>query len=75
MDVLDVNDTYKTGDKLAAADFNKVIRYIKGLAQAIEECMVALNLEGKNIDFISQSDYNALVANDNLDPNKVYIIQ
>lgn len=71
MDKLNIQKV--NGEILDAAEFNSVVNKVNSLIDALEKIYTALNLQGVNIEFVTESEWETLTASGAIDPNVVYI--
>lgn len=71
MDKLNIQKV--NGEILDANEFNSVVNKVNSLIDALEKIYTALNLQGVNIEFVSEDEWAALTASGEIDPNVVYI--
>lgn len=71
MDKLEIQKV--NGEILDAAEFNSVVNKVNSVIDALEKIYTALNLQGINIEFVTEEEWNALTASGAIDPNVVYI--
>lgn len=71
MDKLNIQKV--NGEILDASEFNGVVNKVNSVIDALEKIYTALNLQGINIEFITEEEWEALTASGAIDPNVVYI--
>ena len=71
MDKLNIQKV--NGEILDAAEFNSVVNKVNSVIDALEKIYTALNLQGINIEFVTEEEWEALTASGEIDPNVVYI--
>lgn len=71
MDKLNIQKV--NGEILDANEFNSVVNKVNSVVDALEKIYTALNLQGINIEFVSEEEWEALTASGAIDPNVVYI--
>lgn len=71
MDKLNIQKV--NGEVLDANEFNSVVNKVNSLIDALEKIYTALNLQGVNIEFVTEDEWAALTASGEIDPNVVYI--
>lgn len=71
MDKLNIQKV--NGEILDAAEFNSVVNKVNSVIDALEKIYTALNLQGINIKFVTEEEWEALTASGEIDPNVVYI--
>lgn len=71
MDKLNIQKV--NGEILDAAEFNSVVNKVNSVIDALEKIYTALNLQGINIEFVSEEEWETLTASGEIDPNVVYI--
>lgn len=71
MDKLNIEKV--NGEILDASEFNSVVNKVNSVIDALEKIYTALNLQGINIEFVSEEEWEALTASGAIDPNVVYI--
>ncbi len=71
MDKLNIQKV--NGEILDANEFNSVVNKVNSLIDALEKIYTALNLQGVNIEFVTEDEWAALTASGAIDPNVVYI--
>lgn len=71
MDKLNVQKV--NGEILDASEFNSVVNKVNSLIDALEKIYTALNLQGINIEFVTEEEWETLTATGAIDPNVVYI--
>ena len=71
MDKLNIQKV--NGEILDANEFNSVVNKVNSLVDAIEKIYTALNLQGVNIEFVTEDEWATLTATGAIDPNVVYI--
>jgi hypothetical protein len=71
MDKLNIQKV--NGEILDANEFNSVVNKVNSLIDALEKIYTALNLQGVNIEFVTEDEWAALTASGEIDPNVVYI--
>jgi hypothetical protein len=71
MDKLNIQKV--NGEILDANEFNSVVNKVNSVIDALEKIYTALNLQGINIEFVSEEEWEALTASGAIDPNVVYI--
>lgn len=71
MDKLNIQKV--NGEILDAAEFNSVVNKVNSVIDALEKIYTALNLQGINIEFVTEEEWGVLTASGEIDPNVVYI--
>lgn len=71
MDKLNVQKV--NGEILDASEFNSVVNKVNSVIDALEKIYTALNLQGINIEFVTEEEWETLTATGAIDPNVVYI--
>lgn len=71
MDKLNIQKV--NGEILDATEFNSVVNKVNSLIDALEKIYTALNLQGVNIEFVTEEEWETLTASGEIDPNVVYI--
>lgn len=71
MDKLNIQKV--NGEILDASEFNSVVNKVNSVIDALEKIYTALNLQGINIEFVSEEEWETLTASGEIDPNVVYI--
>ena len=71
MDKLNIQKV--NGEILDANEFNSVVNKVNSVVDALEKIYTALNLQGVNIEFVTEDEWAALTASGEIDPNVVYI--
>ena len=71
MDKLNIQKV--NGEILDANEFNSVVNKVNSVIDALEKIYTALNLQGVNIEFVTEDEWAALTASGEIDPNVVYI--
>jgi hypothetical protein len=71
MDKLNIQKV--NGEILDANEFNSVVNKVNSVIDALEKIYTALNLQGINIEFVSEEEWETLTASGAIDPNVVYI--
>lgn len=71
MDKLNIQKV--NGEILDANEFNSVVNKVNSVIDALEKIYTALNLQGINIEFVTEEEWKTLTATGTIDPNVVYI--
>lgn len=71
MDKLNIQKV--NGEILDANEFNGVVNKVNSVIDALEKIYTALNLQGINIEFVTEEEWKTLTATGTIDPNVVYI--